>query len=153
MSDPGDYDGGELVIQNTYDEQEVKLPAGAAVVYPSGALHRVAAVARGVRLAAVTRVESFVRDPARREALHDLDMIRRKMPEILVGGRRRRVRQGNERFLDGLAPIPAMRGGHSAKHKNVRCQIQLRTCWPWSRIEGFQPGRATQTAKTCIQLI
>ena len=131
MSDPGDYDGGELVIQNTYDEQEVKLPAGAAVVYPSGALHRVAAVARGVRLAAVTRVESFVRDPTRREALHDLDMIRRKMPEILVGGRRRRVRQGNERFLDGLARLSAMRGGHSARRRNVRCRIQLQTCGPY----------------------
>ena len=81
LSDPGDYDGGELVIPNAYDEQEIKLPAGAAVVYPSGVLHRVAPVTRGVRLAAATWVESFVRDPSRREVLHDLDLIRRKLAE------------------------------------------------------------------------
>ena len=72
---PGDYDGGELIIESGSDEQAVNLPAGAAVLYPSGALHRVAPVTRGVRLAAVTWIESFVRDAARRELLHDLNLV------------------------------------------------------------------------------
>lgn len=81
LSDPGDYDGGELVVQSPYGELEIKLPAGSAVVYPSSTLHQVAPVARGERLAAVTWVESHVRDPAKREILHDLDRIRRTLSE------------------------------------------------------------------------
>lgn len=77
VSDPQDYDGGELVIDTPFGEQEVKLPAGAAVVYASSTLHRVAPVTRGRRLAAVTWVQSLVRDPAAREILHDLDLVRR----------------------------------------------------------------------------
>ncbi len=79
LSDPGEYDGGELVIHGSLGEQEVKLPAGAAVVYPSSCLHRVAPVTRGERLAAVTWVQSYVRDPAKRELLHDLELIREKL--------------------------------------------------------------------------
>lgn len=75
LSDPGDYDGGELLIQSPYGDQEVKLPAGAAVLYPASTLHRVLPVTRGERLAAVTWIESHVRDPARREILHDLDRV------------------------------------------------------------------------------
>jgi PKHD-type hydroxylase len=75
LSDPGDYDGGELLIQHGSGEEAVKLPAGSAVVYPSGALHRVAPVTRGERLAAITWVQSFIRDPAKREVLHDLDIV------------------------------------------------------------------------------
>jgi PKHD-type hydroxylase len=75
LSDPGDYDGGELMIQHGSGEEAIKLPAGAAVVYPSGALHRVAPVTRGERLAAITWVQSFIRDPAKREVLHDLDIV------------------------------------------------------------------------------
>ncbi len=85
LSDPGDYDGGELMLESPFEEMPIKLPAGAAAVYPSGALHRVAPVTRGVRLAAVTWVESYVRDPARREVLHDLDLIRCKLAEAEPG--------------------------------------------------------------------
>ena len=81
LSDPSDYAGGELVVQSFLDEQEVKLPAGAAVLYPSGALHRVAPVANGIRLAAITWVESYVRDPMRCETLHDLELIREKLAQ------------------------------------------------------------------------
>ncbi len=84
LSDPGDYDGGELVIDEVHEAREIKLPAGAAVVYPSGCLHRVAPVARGARLAAVTWVESHVRDPMRREVLHDLDLVRRRLMKDAV---------------------------------------------------------------------
>ncbi len=79
LNDPADYDGGELVIESSFGEQSVKLPAGAAVLYASGALHRVAPVTRGERLAAVTWVESYIRDSARRELLHDLNKVCKAM--------------------------------------------------------------------------
>lgn len=73
LSDPGDYEGGELVIESTAGEQDIKLPAGSAVVYSTTALHRVAPVQRGQRLVAVTWVRSLVRDSAKREILFDLE--------------------------------------------------------------------------------
>ncbi len=75
LSGPEDYDGGELLIDSPFGEQAVKLPAGAAVLYPSGALHRVAEVTRGERLAGVTWIQSFIRDPAKRELLSDLNGV------------------------------------------------------------------------------
>ena len=82
LSDPADYDGGETVMHSPFGEQEVKLPAGAAVVYPSSTLHRVAPVTRGERLAAVTWVQSYVRDPAKREILHDVYQMREKLAKL-----------------------------------------------------------------------
>jgi len=79
ISDPAGYDGGELVINTPFGEQQVKLPAGDAVMYPSSSLHRVAEVARGERLVAVTWLQSLVRDPARRELLHELNSVRERM--------------------------------------------------------------------------
>jgi len=85
LSAPGDYDGGELAIRTAYGEQSVKLPAGDAVLYPSGSIHRVCPVTRGERLVAVTWVQSLVRDAARRELLHGLNVARetllREAPE------------------------------------------------------------------------
>lgn len=75
LSDPESYDGGELVIDSTAGEQEIKLPAGSAVLYPATSLHRVAPVTRGQRLAAVTWVRSLIRDAAQREILFDLDRV------------------------------------------------------------------------------
>ena len=63
LSDPDSYDGGALVIESPAGEDDVKLPAGSLVAYPSTTLHRVAPVTRGARLAAVGWVRSFVRDP------------------------------------------------------------------------------------------
>ena len=77
LSPPESYEGGELVVEETAGERSFKLPAGAAVAYPATTLHRVAPVTRGVRLVAVTWVESFVRDAAHREILFDLDQARR----------------------------------------------------------------------------
>ncbi len=82
LSPPDAYEGGELEIQTPYGAQAIKLPAGAAVVYPSHTLHRVAPVTQGERLAAVTWVQSRVRDAAHRELLHDLDRIRRHLHSI-----------------------------------------------------------------------
>jgi PKHD-type hydroxylase len=79
VSDPQSYDGGELVLDTAAGEDAIKLPAGALVAYPATSLHRVAEVTRGARLAAVGWVRSFVRDPAQRELLFDLDSARRKL--------------------------------------------------------------------------
>jgi PKHD-type hydroxylase len=79
LSAPGEYDGGELVIRHAAGEQSVKLPAGDAVLYPAGTIHRVAPVTRGERLVAVTWVQSAVRDPARRELLYGLNVAREKL--------------------------------------------------------------------------
>lgn len=82
LSQPMDYDGGELELHTGYGPTTIKLPAGAAVVYPSGALHRVTPVTRGERLAAVTWVQSRVRDVARREILADLDRVKRHFAKL-----------------------------------------------------------------------
>jgi len=79
LGDPAGYDGGELVMNTSFGEQQVKLPAGDAVMYPSSSLHRVAEVTRGERLVAVTWLQSLVRDPARRELLHELNSVRERM--------------------------------------------------------------------------
>jgi PKHD-type hydroxylase len=72
LSEPADYDGGELVIDFPTGARAIKLPAGSAVVYSTTELHRITEVTRGRRLAAVTWVRSFVRDAARRQILLDL---------------------------------------------------------------------------------
>lgn len=83
LSDPSDYDGGELVIDFSTGERSIKLPAGSAVLYPTTALHRVAEVTRGQRLAAVTWMRSLVRDPAAREILLDLKTARDRLSKQL----------------------------------------------------------------------
>ena len=74
LSAPEDYDGGELLIEDAYGVQQVKLPAGEMVLYPATSLHRVTPVKRGARLASFFWVQSMVRDDARRAILFDLDM-------------------------------------------------------------------------------
>jgi PKHD-type hydroxylase len=81
LSDPDTYDGGELVIESTQGEQIFKLPAGCMIIYPSSTLHRVAPVTSGMRLAAVTWVQSLVRDLGDREILFDLDTTKQAMFE------------------------------------------------------------------------
>ena len=72
LSEPADYDGGELIVYFPTGERAIKLAAGSAVLYPTTALHRVAEVTKGQRLVAVTWIRSLVRDPAQREILFDL---------------------------------------------------------------------------------
>lgn len=78
LSPPTSYDGGELVIETTYGEQEVKLDAGEAVLYSSNSIHHVAPVTRGVRLAAVTWIQSSIRDESMRTILFDVDACARQ---------------------------------------------------------------------------
>ncbi len=84
LSEPSSYQGGELVIETPIGEQEIKLPAGDAVVYATVSHHRVETVTAGARLVAVTWMQSYVPDPARRQLLHDLrtakDRVRASSP-------------------------------------------------------------------------
>jgi PKHD-type hydroxylase len=73
LSAPEDYDGGELIISDTYGEHEVKLPAGDLILYPSSSLHKVMPVTRGARLASFFWVQSMVRDDGRRRLLLEMD--------------------------------------------------------------------------------
>lgn len=73
LSEPDEYDGGELEIETASDVQAVKLTAGDMILYPSGALHRVLPVTRGARIACFFWVQSMVRDAGERALLYELD--------------------------------------------------------------------------------
>lgn len=73
LSDPSEYDGGELVIQDTFGTQTVKLPAGDMVLYPSTSLHKVTPVTRGSRISSFFWLQSLVRDNEQRRTLYQLD--------------------------------------------------------------------------------
>jgi PKHD-type hydroxylase len=73
LSDPADYDGGELVIEDTYGRQRVKLAAGDLVLYPGHSVHRVEPVTRGQRVASFFWVQSLVRRDDQRRLLFDMD--------------------------------------------------------------------------------
>lgn len=81
LAEPESYAGGELVIEGTGGEDEIKLAAGSLVAYPSTSLHRVAPVTEGARLAGVGWARSYIRSTERRELLFDLDMARRALFE------------------------------------------------------------------------
>ncbi|MEO8038303.1 MAG: Fe2+-dependent dioxygenase [Betaproteobacteria bacterium] len=74
LSDPGDYEGGELIVQDTYGAHPVKLPAGDLILYPASSLHRVQPVTRGTRVASFFWVQSMIRDTERRRLLFEMDM-------------------------------------------------------------------------------
>jgi PKHD-type hydroxylase len=73
ISSPGDYDGGELEIEDSYGRQRIKLNAGDMVLYPSTSLHRVTPVTRGERIASFFWIQSLVRDDSKRAMLYDMD--------------------------------------------------------------------------------
>ena len=73
LSEPDEYDGGELVVEDTFGAQRIKLPAGDMVLYPSTSLHHVRPVTRGARIASFFWIQSLVRDDADRTLLFDLD--------------------------------------------------------------------------------
>lgn len=73
LEEPAGYDGGELVIEDTYGAHAVKLPAGHMVLYPASSLHRVNPVTRGARLASFFWIQSMVREDSQRALLFDMD--------------------------------------------------------------------------------
>lgn len=73
LAEPGDYDGGELVVNDTYGEKRVKLPAGDLVLYPGTSVHRVEPVTRGFRIGAYFWIQSMVRSDEQRRLLFDMD--------------------------------------------------------------------------------
>jgi PKHD-type hydroxylase len=73
LNGPDTYDGGELLIEDTFGVHEVKLPAGHMIVYPASSLHKVSPITRGTRFASFFWVQSLVRDDAQRTLLFDLD--------------------------------------------------------------------------------
>ena len=79
LNPESDYDGGELAVRTAFGTQQVKLPAGDAILYPASSLHHVMPVTRGERLVAVTWLQSAVRDPAQRELLYELHLAREKL--------------------------------------------------------------------------
>ncbi|TDQ44709.1 Fe2+-dependent dioxygenase [Tepidicella xavieri] len=83
LSDPDEYDGGELTIHDTYGVQRVKLAAGDAVLYPGTSLHEVTPVTRGARIASFFWIESMVRSDEQRRLLFELDMNLLKLRERL----------------------------------------------------------------------
>ncbi len=74
-----DYEGGELVIQTAFGEQQVKLKAGDLVIYPSSSLHKVNEVTSGERIVAVTWAQSLIKDSSKRELLHELGQAREEL--------------------------------------------------------------------------
>jgi PKHD-type hydroxylase len=91
LSEPDEYEGGELVVHDAYGVHEVKLAAGDAIVYPATSLHRVEPVTAGVRLASFLWTQSMVRDDWQRSMLYELDMtvmsLRRQLgdsPDVLA---------------------------------------------------------------------
>ena len=73
FAEPDEYDGGELVVQDTYGSHRVKLPAGDLVLYPSTSLHHVTPVTSGARVSSFFWIQSLVRDDGRRALLFDMD--------------------------------------------------------------------------------
>jgi PKHD-type hydroxylase len=73
LSEPDEYDGGELVVEDYYGSHEVKLPAGQLVLYPASSLHTVTPVTRGVRVASFFWLQSMIRDAHARSMIFDLD--------------------------------------------------------------------------------
>ncbi|HEX5229707.1 MAG TPA: Fe2+-dependent dioxygenase [Bryobacteraceae bacterium] len=74
FTSPDEYDGGELVVEDTYGTHSVKLPAGHMVLYPSTSLHHVRPVTRGARIASFFWIQSMIRDDGERTLLFDLDL-------------------------------------------------------------------------------
>ena len=79
LTEPGDYEGGELIVQDSYGEHRVKMPAGDLVLYPAASRHRVSPVTKGARVSCFLWLQSMVRSDTDRDMLHDLDMTIQRM--------------------------------------------------------------------------
>lgn len=86
LADPDSYEGGGLIVEDTYGVHEVKLPAGDLILYPATSLHRVEPVTRGERVASFFWVQSLVRDDGRRTLLFDMDLAIQKLAQEVGPG-------------------------------------------------------------------
>lgn len=86
LTEPDDYDGGELTVDDTYGVHQVKLEAGDAILYPSSSLHRIEPITRGERVSSFFWIQSLVREDARRALLFDMDMAIQSAARILGQG-------------------------------------------------------------------
>src|SRR3546814_3882465 len=82
LNDPGDYEGGRLIVSDTFGEHDIALHAGDAILYPSSSLHRVEPVTRGARLASFFWIQSLVRDKGQRQMLFETDTAIQKLTQI-----------------------------------------------------------------------
>jgi PKHD-type hydroxylase len=85
LAEPAEYDGGELVVEDTYGAHSVKLPAGDMILYPATSLHQVRPVTRGARIASFFWIQSMVRDDMRRTLLFDMDTAIQQLGAELPG--------------------------------------------------------------------
>ncbi|MDE1163351.1 MAG: Fe2+-dependent dioxygenase [Acidobacteriaceae bacterium] len=85
LSEPDEYDGGELIVRDTYGTKEVKLPAGHLILYPSTSLHQVTPVTRGARVSSFFWLQSFIRQGDQRSLLFDLDVAIQQLNETAAG--------------------------------------------------------------------
>ena len=85
LTAPQDYDGGELLVEDTYGVHRIKLPAGSMVVYPATSLHRVEPITRGSRVGSFFWIQSMVREDAQRAILFDLDMAIMRLTQANPG--------------------------------------------------------------------
>ena len=83
LTGPEDYDGGELIVEDTYGVHSIKLPAGHAILYPASSLHEVRPVTRGARISSFFWIQSMVRDDGQRTLLFDLDVAIQRVAEEL----------------------------------------------------------------------
>ena len=85
ISSPDEYDGGELLVEDTYGVHSVKLPAGHMVLYPATSLHRVSPVSRGARVASFFWIQSMIRSDQDRTLLYDLDIAIQRLAKEVPG--------------------------------------------------------------------
>lgn len=83
LTNPEDYDGGELVIEDTYGVHSVKLPAGHLILYPATSLHNVKPVTRGTRISSFFWIQSMIRDDGQRTLLFDMDTAIQNINETM----------------------------------------------------------------------
>ena len=81
LSEPGDYDGGELMVEDTYGAHSVKLSAGDLILYPASSLHQVTPITRGERVAAFFWIQSYVRGVEQRALLFDMDLAIQRLAQ------------------------------------------------------------------------
>jgi PKHD-type hydroxylase len=91
LTNPADYDGGELQIEDTYGRHNVKLPAGDMVVYPATSLHNVTPIARGTRVSCFFWVQSLIRDDGQRLLLHEMDNAIQRLNQTFADEAARRT--------------------------------------------------------------